>query len=121
MNLPLTQSERQDSPADFEGWSLDPAFLTRDDVPWLLSRIEELEWKLARRGSTAGRRPMRGGPPIEWDRWITGLPDKEFLDCLGPRSCDHPALHAPELTAATRELSESNRRTGGSRQLIRNS
>jgi len=92
MNLPHKLSEHHYSPADFQGWALDPACFASDDIPALLSRIEELEEELEARDRVRG--PIKGGPPPEWDAWILALPNGVFLDCLGPRDRDDP--HRPK-------------------------
>ncbi len=83
-------SELLDEP-DFQGWELDPAFLTSCDLSALLCRIEELEDELEEIHRARG--PIKGGPPLEWDAWILDLPDGVFGDCLGPmdRDCRRPA------------------------------
>ena len=88
MNLPKQSSERHDRPEDFEGWALDPACFTSDDVPALLLWIEDLEDELEEAHRV--HKPIKGGPPPEWDAWIIALPDRAFLDCLGPSDRDDP-------------------------------
>jgi hypothetical protein len=92
MNLPHISSEHHWAPADFQGWEIDPAFLTHGEMR---ARIEELEDELEALRA-AHPLPIKGGPPPEWDDWILGLPDDVFLECLGPKDHDDP--HQQRLT-----------------------
>jgi len=99
VNVSRTLIERHWTPENFEDWELDPVLVRQNLDLWeLVCRIEELEAELAELRA----RPIKGGPPAEWDGWILALPDKEFLDCLGLRNQDDP--HRPRTTRRSSPL-----------------
>ena len=69
---------------------------------WALSAmIDELEAEL---GEAGAPRPIRGGPPPEWDRWIMELPDTVFADCLGSKEGeDRQPREQPKAAATSTE------------------
>jgi hypothetical protein len=65
----------------------------------LESERDELEAELDRARRSRG--PVLGGPPREWDYWVMELPDKVFLDCLGPKESATLGRHTPAKAPAT--------------------